>query len=247
MGLIHESKAYGFYLRESATDGSDFSNPVADYRIVYLGEDGEWHSRDSAGTIAGFAGSGIAATIVAAKGDIIGASANDTPAITSVGTNTHVLIADSAQSTGLKWGQPPGTLLGYTAYTSGNIDTQSTSLADTGIAVTFTVPASGSVLVRLGATVAIGANGAGAVGDYAVWGLREASSDIAAGDIVNRAVVAPATITSYIGVVKEFVRTGLTPAASLTYKWAHRTNSATPSARISNGSGNPAVMSVWAL
>lgn len=78
MGLIHESKTYGFYIRESANDGSDFSNPVADYRIVFLGEDGEWHSRDSAGTIAGFAGSGIAATLADAAGDILVASAADT-------------------------------------------------------------------------------------------------------------------------------------------------------------------------
>lgn len=43
-------------------------------------------------------------TIVDAKGDLIGASANDTPAITSVGTNGDVLVADSATATGLKWG-----------------------------------------------------------------------------------------------------------------------------------------------
>jgi hypothetical protein len=42
-------------------------------------------------------------TIVNAKGDIIGASANDTPAITSVGANYGFLQADSAQSTGLAW------------------------------------------------------------------------------------------------------------------------------------------------
>jgi hypothetical protein len=103
MGLIHEEKSYAFKLRESANDGSDFTNPEADYRIVFLGEDGEWHSRDSSGTVAGFAGSGIASTIVAAKGDIIGASANDTPAITTVGTNGYGLLADSGASTGLSW------------------------------------------------------------------------------------------------------------------------------------------------
>lgn len=44
--------------------------------------------------------------IVNAKGDIIGASANDTPAITSVGTNGQVLTADSTASTGLAWATP---------------------------------------------------------------------------------------------------------------------------------------------
>jgi hypothetical protein len=41
--------------------------------------------------------------IVDAKGDIIGASANDTPAITSVGANDTILMADSTAATGLKW------------------------------------------------------------------------------------------------------------------------------------------------
>jgi hypothetical protein len=41
--------------------------------------------------------------IVNAKGDIIGASANDTPAITSVGANGEMLVADSSTSTGLDW------------------------------------------------------------------------------------------------------------------------------------------------
>jgi hypothetical protein len=41
--------------------------------------------------------------IVNAKGDIIGASANDVPAITSVGNNGEMLLADSSTSTGLRW------------------------------------------------------------------------------------------------------------------------------------------------
>jgi hypothetical protein len=44
--------------------------------------------------------------IVNAKGDIIGASANDTPAITSDGTNGQVLTADSTTATGLAWTTP---------------------------------------------------------------------------------------------------------------------------------------------
>ena len=41
--------------------------------------------------------------IVDAKGDLIAATANDTPARLAVGTNKAFLQADSAQSTGLKW------------------------------------------------------------------------------------------------------------------------------------------------
>jgi hypothetical protein len=52
--------------------------------------------------------------IVNAKGDIIGASANDTPAITSVGANYGFLQADSGQSTGLAWNAGA-----WTSYTPG--------------------------------------------------------------------------------------------------------------------------------
>jgi hypothetical protein len=41
--------------------------------------------------------------IVTAKGDLIGATANATPAKLAVGTNGQVLSADSTASTGLKW------------------------------------------------------------------------------------------------------------------------------------------------
>jgi hypothetical protein len=48
----------------------------------------------------------IAPTIVNAKGDLISASADNTPAILSVGTNGQVLTAASGQTTGLQWTTP---------------------------------------------------------------------------------------------------------------------------------------------
>ena len=45
------AELFGVTIRESANDGSDFTNPSADYRRLFLGEDGLLHVKDSAGTV----------------------------------------------------------------------------------------------------------------------------------------------------------------------------------------------------
>ena len=47
-------------------------------------------------------------TLIAAKGDLIVGSANDTPAILTAGTNDYVLTAASGEATGLKWAAAAG-------------------------------------------------------------------------------------------------------------------------------------------
>src|SRR5688572_28841119 len=62
----------------------------------------EWWDGDSWEPLVGVAG--IAPTLLDAKGDIIGATANDTPARVPVGTNGYPLLADSAQAAGVGYG-----------------------------------------------------------------------------------------------------------------------------------------------
>lgn len=50
-GAFSGAKIYGIKLRESANDGSDFGTPDADYRFVFLGEDGRLYGKDATPTV----------------------------------------------------------------------------------------------------------------------------------------------------------------------------------------------------
>jgi hypothetical protein len=75
-------------------------------------------------------------TIVDAKGDLIGATAADTPARLAVGTNGQVLTADSTASTGLAWATPASGG-GMTVIASGSIANSATGFSITSIPATY--------------------------------------------------------------------------------------------------------------
>ena len=65
--------------------------------------------------------------IVDAKGDLITATAADTPARLAVGTNGQTLVADSTASTGLKWATPTAaSFVGASIYASSQTITRGT-------------------------------------------------------------------------------------------------------------------------
>jgi hypothetical protein len=104
-------------------------------------------------------GTGIPESIIAAKGDILTGTANDTPAVLSVGTNGHTLVADSAEATGLKWVAPA--VGGYTllqtitandstgTYTTSTIPGTYKHILITGIGLQEAGSSDGSFSVRL--------------------------------------------------------------------------------------------------
>jgi hypothetical protein len=96
---------------------------------------------------------GIQPTIVDAKGDLITATAADTPARIAVGANNTVLTADSTTATGLKWaaaaaaGKPIIQIV--TASTTTPVTIASTSFTDSGLSGTITPTLSTSSILLM--------------------------------------------------------------------------------------------------
>lgn len=96
----------------------------------------------------------IPKSLVDAKGDLIVATANDTPARLAVGADTHVLTADSTQAGGMKWAAPSGgggAVLAPAGKTGWWIMPAGINFGDTGAQQTGNVPAA-RLVVPVGAT-----------------------------------------------------------------------------------------------
>jgi len=107
--------------------------------------DFKWVAQDDANAIQN--------TIIDAKGDLIVGSAADTPARLAVGTNGHILTADSSEATGLKWAAPAsgGKVLQVLQDTANTMVSNSTmTYAATGLSQAITCSsASSKVLVMV--------------------------------------------------------------------------------------------------
>jgi hypothetical protein len=98
------------------------------------------------------ANAAIAKTIVDAKGDLIGATAADTPARLAVGTNGQVLTADSTAATGLKWATAGGggkVLQVVQGTTTTSVSITSSSYTDTNLTASITPSSATSKILVL--------------------------------------------------------------------------------------------------
>lgn len=137
-----------------------------------------------------------------------------------------------------------GRLLAVTSYnpaTQTATSTTSSSLTDvdaTNLAVTFTAPSTGKVLVRLSAVSLTNA-----VEQPAYWGLRVGAADVA-DSTVNAGADGGSTIDQAAS--RAILVTGLTSGTSYTYKWAQKTsNGAYTTYTRYGGLSGGAVMEVW--
>ena len=92
----------------------------------------------------------ISNTLVDAKGDLITATAADTPARLAVGSNGQYLKADSTTATGLAWATLPASgkvLQVVQASTSVAVTNSTSTLADTGLSATITPTSTSSKIL----------------------------------------------------------------------------------------------------
>ena len=100
---------------DAAARTTALTGVVAEGMLSYLKDTNAVEVYNGSAWVASDDPNAIQNTIVDAKGDLIAASAADTPARLAVGTNNQVLIADSAQALGIKWGAVP--ISAYAAWT----------------------------------------------------------------------------------------------------------------------------------
>jgi hypothetical protein len=107
--MANPTTNYGFVL---PTPSDLVTDLPADFEVALQGVDTQMKTNADAA---------IAKSIVDAKGDIVAATAADTPARLAVGANGTVLTADSTEATGLKWAAPSSgalTLINTTTFSA---------------------------------------------------------------------------------------------------------------------------------
>ena len=229
MAKISEALTYGLTIRESATDGSDFTNPAADYRRLFLGEDGQLHVKDSAGAVTDIgAGSGNVATdaIWDAAGDLVqGTGANTAAKLTLGAAGTVVRSTGSTNA----YAYPPGYEFAYAEQTSTVNVTQTVEASSDTIVTAGAVTFDGSTEVMI-EFFAPDVNGPPAQSAYLVLCLFDGSSSIGyIGFVMN-------PVNTQVARIPVVCRRQLTPSnASHTY--SIRGFVSTSTANINNGAG----------
>jgi hypothetical protein len=154
-------------------------------------------------------------TIVDAKGDLIAATAADTPARLAVGTNGQVLTADSTASTGLKWSTPIAATFNVGRnYVATTQSTTSTSYVDLATVQSVTVTTGTKALVMISALLQNGASGNPQPSmSFSISGAT--TRGVTAGELINFFNTNSASYNLQIGASGTFLVTGLTAGSNV--------------------------------
>lgn len=182
-------------------------------------------------------------SLVDAAGDLLVGTGADTVGRLAMGSTPLKVLRRNAGGTALEWSTLPGTLIGLTEYDPAGdqaVSMAATAFADvdaTNLAVTFVVPESGIVIVRLSAAAGVNTGG-----HSMQWGLREGGADVAGSEVFVTSLS-----TALLGVTRAKRFSGLTPGTSTTWKWAQRNaTAATTVTTRYGGQFGPAIMEVIA-
>jgi hypothetical protein len=213
-------------------------DPAVGSQVLYV-----WYDTDSAPDVYIWDGSAWVLINGGASGDVVGpGSAVDGHLALFDGTSGKLIKDGGAPSSGLlaihQYAPASNTIFSTSSSTWADIDA-------TNLIVTPTIPASGSVLVRLTAYCDLSTS----VQEY-FWALRSGSSNITgSGGVATRSA-------DGFCVSVAFMLTGLTPAATPSWKWAHAASGGA-TGRLFAGPGlnagtastsagvSPATMEVW--
>lgn len=124
---------------------------VSEGMISYLKDTNAVEVYDGSNWVASDDPNAIQNSIVDAKGDLISATADNTPARLAVGNNGETLVADSSASTGLRWQNPKS--VNYILNSNLNIWQRGTSFALASGTITYTADRWAALRGATGATI----------------------------------------------------------------------------------------------
>jgi len=113
---------------DAAARTTALTGVVAEGMLSYLKDTNAVEVYDGSSWVASDDPNAIQNSIVDAKGDLISATADNTPARLPVGANNTVLTADSSTSTGLKWASASTPFSGCEVYLTSNYTLPTTTL-----------------------------------------------------------------------------------------------------------------------